>query len=109
MDKLQKILDIWIEKGAVYNGVEYSEAERAWDYINFFETKEDYIWSPSCYISINDILYWDSNFWEVMFHSDGYVENDMYFFGEDPYYYKTQSVLQENKIDWLYELLPPNE
>ena len=125
---IQGILDLWIEKGAVYEhvaieGMFWNESDHRW---NICYNAKRYSW-----IALNDILYWDTNFWEIMFpwHCDWkkggmfinwytfwfqwfktYTEHpneDIYdscwcaYFGKYCYYYKMQSVLHKDKIKYI--------
>ena len=64
---IQGILDLWIEKGAVYKWLTINE----WYIDEGQESSGIYTLSLGLDVddkwTFNDILYWDSNFWEVMF------------------------------------------
>jgi len=74
---LQEILDLWVEKGAVYEWVSFDQAHLFWKHILLYEDvgpfNEEYI-----SLSLNDILYWDSNFWKALFPLDWQYETPEY-------------------------------
>lgn len=113
-EKLQMILNSRIDKWAIFWWDNILLIEARWKYGNYrLSSDDEWVWF--IWVSILDMFYWDSNFFEVMFPWEDVVmlksmkETVSIHRRSNSFFNKMQCVISKDPIEYLYDLLFNNK